>query len=67
MNEFVVDCNRCVARGAGCSDCVMSHLLGEVPGRLFLREPDLRAVEVLAEAGLVPPLRLDLGNTLKVV
>lgn len=50
-----IDCDDCAVRGAGCRDCVVSVLLG-VPENLLLDER--RALEVLAEVGLAPRLRL---------
>jgi hypothetical protein len=65
-----IDCGRCETRGAGCQDCVITVLgpaeaaghsaqrpgyLGEAPG--YLGEAEVRALGVLAAAGLVPPLR----------
>ncbi len=51
----VIDCDHCAVRGPGCTDCVVSVLLG-VPDSLL--EDERRALEVLAEAGLAPRLRL---------
>lgn len=50
-----IDCDDCAVRGAGCQDCVVSVLLG-VPETLLVDER--RALEVLAEVGLAPRLRL---------
>lgn len=52
---LVIDCDDCAARGPGCQDCVVSVLLG-VPETLCSDER--AALEVLAEAGLAPRLRL---------
>ena len=52
-----MDCDRCAIRGVGCSDCVISVLLA-APGKVELVEPELRALGALADAGLVPRLRL---------
>jgi hypothetical protein len=51
----VIDCDDCAVRGAGCQDCVISVLLG-VPDTLL--HDERAALEVLAEAGLAPRLRL---------
>ncbi|AZP83732.1 hypothetical protein CDQ89_09725 [Mycobacterium avium subsp. paratuberculosis] len=51
---MVIDCDDCAARGPGCRDCVVSVILG-VPDTLL---QDERALEVLADAGLAPRLRL---------
>lgn len=50
-----IDCDDCAVRGAGCQDCVVSVLLG-VPETLLVDER--RALEVLADVGLAPRLRL---------
>ena len=51
----VIDCDECAVRGPGCRDCVVSVLLG-VPETLL--HDERAALEVLAEAGLAPRLRL---------
>ncbi len=73
MTTLHVDCDGCAARGPGCADCVISVLLGP-PGDVDFEAPEMEAISVLAEAGLVPPLRLvstrrehQLGDILKVV
>ncbi len=52
-----IDCDTCVVRGLACHDCVVTVLLGPPP-ELTFDEDEQRAFEVLAEGGLVPPLRL---------
>ncbi len=54
----VIDCDRCAVRGAGCGDCVVTVLLGGPPEGVQLDAVEERALTVLAEAGLVPPLRM---------
>lgn len=54
---MIVDCDRCVVRGRACSDCVVSVLLGP-PENVELDPTERRALEVLADAGMVPRLRL---------
>jgi hypothetical protein len=51
----VIDCDDCAVRGPGCRDCVVSVILG-VPGTLL--EDERAALEVLADAGMAPRLRL---------
>jgi hypothetical protein len=51
----VIDCDDCAVRGPGCHDCVVSVILG-VPQTLLSDER--AALEVLAEVGLAPRLRL---------
>jgi hypothetical protein len=51
----VIDCEDCAVRGPGCRDCVVSVILG-VPETLL--EDERAALEVLADAGMAPRLRL---------
>ena len=53
--SVVIDCDECAVRGPGCRECVVSVLLG-VPETLL--EDERAALEVLAEAGMAPRLRL---------
>ncbi len=55
---LVVDCDRCAVRGLGCGDCVVTVLLGGPPYGVELDDEERRAIKVLADAGLVPPLRM---------
>jgi hypothetical protein len=62
----LIDCDTCAVRGAACGDCVVTVLLGEgddagtAPGSgpTELDERERIALATLADAGLVPPLRL---------
>ena len=51
----LIDCDDCAVRGPGCQGCVVSVLLG-VPETLL--DDERRALEVLADVGLAPRLRL---------
>jgi hypothetical protein len=53
--SVIIDCDDCAVRGPGCKDCVVSVLLG-VPETLM--DDERRALEVLADVGLAPRLRL---------
>lgn len=70
---MVIDCDTCTVRGLACGDCVISVLLGHPGMPAPARAPDgipeagtvveigtdeHRALDVLAEAGMVPRLRL---------
>ena len=46
-----------MVRGLHCHDCVVTVLLGPPP-ELTFDDDEQRALDVLAEGGLVPPLRL---------
>ena len=60
----IIDCDTCAARGPACGDCVVTVLLGtpewmlEAPGGPTLLPAETAALAVLADSGLVPPLRL---------
>ncbi|MGH3718413.1 MAG: hypothetical protein ACRDRI_06125 [Pseudonocardiaceae bacterium] len=55
---MIVDCDRCEVRGGACQDCVITLLLGAPPGGVELDGTERRALDTLAEAGMVPRLRL---------
>lgn len=70
---MIIDCESCEVRGNACGDCVIGVLLGapssressdvppEVPSGapvVQLDAPERRALDVLADQGLVPRLRL---------
>lgn len=57
---MLIDCDACVMKGPGCRDCVVSVVLGMPPEQSSLRidDEELAALDVLAQSGLVPPLRL---------
>jgi hypothetical protein len=55
---MIVDCDRCEVRGVACQDCVITVLLGALPGGVELDGTEQLALDTLAEAGVVPPLQL---------
>ncbi len=56
---MLIDCDRCVGRHSdACRDCVVTHLLHGWVGRIEVGERQAEALEVLADHGLVPRLRL---------
>ena len=59
---MLIDCDTCVARDIACGDCVMTVLLGAPSARVDLDDEERAAIGSLAEAGLVPPLRLVRGQ-----
>jgi hypothetical protein len=54
----LIDCDTCQARGPACGDCVVTVLLGAPPQGVVIDDDQRAAIEVLAQSGLVPPLRL---------
>lgn len=64
---MIIDCDTCTVREVACADCVVTYLLAAPPasGRptpVDLDAAEAGALEVLAEYGLVPPLRLAQGE-----
>lgn len=57
IETLVIDCDRCAVRGDACHDCVVSVLLGAPPS-LEWDADERKAVDALAEAGMVPRLRM---------
>jgi hypothetical protein len=53
-----IDCDTCQVRGLACGDCVITVLLGAPPEGVELDAAERAAIGVLADTGLVPPLRL---------
>ncbi|MDO8391825.1 MAG: hypothetical protein Q7V57_15225 [Actinomycetota bacterium] len=59
MSDFLISCDTCVMDGsADCADCVVTHLLSPAPREaVVLNLAEVRAMRLLAEAGMVPTLR----------
>lgn len=55
---MLIDCDGCAVRGLACDDCVVTVLLGALPGALEVDDGEQAALAVLADGGLVPRLRL---------
>lgn len=63
--SMIIDCGTCAVAGPACDDCVVTVLLGMPQSRgpaeptlAVLADEHAAAVTVLAESGLIPPLRL---------
>lgn len=52
---MIIDCDGCAMRDLACEDCVVTYLLGPPSG---VGSAEATALAVLAEGGLVPPLRM---------
>lgn len=50
---MLIDCDSCVMKNLACGECVVTSLLGPID-----ISSDAPMLEVLAQAGLVAPLRL---------
>ena len=65
-----IDCGRCEMRGTGCHDCVITSLEPRnaagfsAPSPGYLGEAEVKALGVLAAAGMVPPLRFSLPGSM---
>ena len=55
---MLIDCDGCAVRDLACADCVVTVLLGGPPGAVDVDDDERRALDVLADSGLVPRLRL---------
>lgn len=56
---MLIDCDDCAMQHtAACRDCVVTHLLRDVAGPIEVDEEQAEALEIMADAGLVPTLRL---------
>ena len=55
---MLIDCDGCAMRDLACGDCVVTVLLGAPPGALEVDDGERQALDVLADSGLVPRLRL---------
>lgn len=54
---MIIDCDSCLMDGTDvCADCVVTCLLSDGPAELS--DQTMEAINVLAEVGLVPRLRL---------
>jgi hypothetical protein len=75
---MIIECDSCEVRGHACGDCVIGVLLGAPEPRpaesdggdmpsgapiVQLDAPERRALDVLAEQGLIPRLRLVATST----
>jgi len=53
-----VDCDTCAVKGRACSSCVVTVVFGSTPDGIEWDETEREALGVLADSGLIPPLRL---------
>jgi len=55
----LIDCDECAMQDTtACEDCVVTHLLRDVAGPIEVDVEQAEALEIMADAGLVPTLRL---------
>jgi hypothetical protein len=59
---MIIDCDRCEMRDIACDDCVVSVLLAAPRaadhGEIEWSDDESGALRVLAQEGLVPPVRM---------
>ncbi len=55
---MLIDCDTCVGRGTACGGCVLSVMLEAPTEGVELDADERQALAVLADGGLLPPLRL---------
>jgi hypothetical protein len=51
---MTIECDRCAVRGLACGNCATTAIVTAEPQ---LGPAELRALTVLADAGMIPPLR----------
>lgn len=56
-----IDCDRCELRNVGCADCVVSVMLADPDDELEIGEAERRALRILADGGMIPPLRMTIS------
>jgi hypothetical protein len=54
---LIIDCESCEMRNIACDDCVVTALLATPPSG-ELDDDEAGALRVLADGGLIPPLRM---------
>ena len=59
IRDMEISCDDCVMQDTpACEDCVVTFICGRQPGEAVVIDvAEARAVRLLGEAGLVPPLR----------
>jgi hypothetical protein len=57
---LIIDCDECIMQHtAACDDCVVTFLCTDQPDEAVVVDvADVRALRLLADSGLAPPLRL---------
>ena len=58
MKSYEINCSTCQAAPASCDDCVMAFMNGPGFGATRFSEEEKDALCVMADAGLIPRLRL---------
>lgn len=55
---MLIECEGCEVRGSACGDCVVTAVLGVSPAQpVDLDDRELAALGLLADVGMVAPLR----------
>lgn len=56
---MIIDCNACELQATtACDECIVPVLLNQMSGPFDLADDEAQALDNLADAGLVTPLRL---------
>ena len=56
---MLIDCNECEMQyTTACRECVVTHVLRDLAGPVEFDSEQAEALEILADVGLVAPLRL---------
>ncbi|MCL2470622.1 MAG: hypothetical protein FWF25_02620 [Propionibacteriaceae bacterium] len=62
MKSYLIDCDTCQGQPSECDNCLVSFMANPEFGRpVRFSEEEKDALNVMADVGLVPPLRLVAG------
>lgn len=59
---MLIDCEKCEVRNVACGGCVVSVMLAAPAGDGEIVDGERRALALLADEGLIPPLRMSAPN-----
>jgi len=59
MKSYLIDCRTCQAESSDCGECLMSFMAApEYGGPIQFSQEEKDALSLMADAGLIPRLRL---------
>lgn len=59
MKSYLIDCSTCQAEPETCTNCLMTFVANPEFGQpVRFSEPEKQALTIMADAGLLPSLRL---------
>ena len=61
MKSYLINCDTCQAKPSACEDCLITAIVDQLGTPITFSEQEKDALAVMAEVGLIPPLRLVAG------